>query len=406
MSAEKSTYTDPVWQKLLYIYLDPIFRVLHGDSYNISIVALVLVTWYNISNVYGILFGILVFLLALVKFVLVGGICTTVYKQDRHYNNSVLKANAPSMPKLYLNGKTAYANGYSQGVLLCNEIIHLINRFKLIVRPKVSHWKLKRVNDSLPPTIKSELTGMYDAINEAKPGALTYFDLLMMQMIPELDQMGCTCYAVKESGTIVFGRNMDWLPMNSAQYSIIVEYENHDYCSLTLPGLIGCVTAWNNKFVIAMNVVGGKHTWNIDGLPSMLCNKMLMITKKSVKSAHSHALNVISPNCPYHLTIAEENDVICYSYNTNAPMYKPVKRRLSDSPTDTLAVLNWTYPENNNGRYFSAYRNEKTKGTDVISVLRACQSFSTIHSMIFKPKYGSFVIAADNGYAADLLSCN
>jgi hypothetical protein len=84
-------------------------------------------------------------------------------------------------------------------------------------------------------------------------------------------------------------------------------------------------------------------------------------------------------------------------------------RKLSDTETN-LVVLNWTYPNNDNGRYISQYRNIRTadqtdKGaTHVLNILRQCQTFETMHSLLFQFDGGLSVdIAIDNGFAADSL---
>ena len=392
-----SHYSDPFWQKVLYIYLDPVFRLLHCDKYNISVILMCFAAIICTKSIFSLLFGLIGLGLFAIKTLVLGDSTRSIYTRSRQYNNSYLDI-SQDVPILYLNGNTAFDDGYEYGVLLCDEIVALITHFKYIVNKEVPFWLLKKINRQLPNVIKDEIYGMYKAINTAKPGVLSYFDLLAVQMIPELNQVGCTCYAVKEDGHIKFGRNMDWLSFASAQYSVIVHYGN--YKSLVVPGLIGCLTAWNNSYVLAMNVVGGHDDWNINGLPSMLNNKMIMIKNSNALDARIYAKK-LSPCYSYHLTIADKNEVSCYSYTTYPTSRKIFSRYLDN---DTLVVLNWTYPENINGRFISAYRHNKTKPRqNVADVLRDCQSFSTLHSLIFDFKTNTYQVNCNNGYAADLL---
>ena len=252
-------FEDPLWQLTLYVGMNPIFRLMHADKHNVISWLLGVLTasslWY-LAYWYALYAGTLGLFILLVKHYLVCGAMYNVYLTDRYYNCSWLITNG-SVPTLYLNGATPFDNGFDYGIIMAEEIIHLVRRFKKIAGLKVPAYVLKTIDNRLPDDIKSEIRGMYEAIDSVYFNKITYWDLLAIQLIPELDNLGCTCYAARSNnGKVILGRNMDWLPFSSAQYSIIVCYKNHNYKSLVVPGLIGCVTAWKDKFAIAMNVVG------------------------------------------------------------------------------------------------------------------------------------------------------
>lgn len=403
-------FEDPLWQTALYVGLDPVFRLLHRDRDNVSLWCLGLLsvvcqfqTWY----LWGLLWSLLAALGLLTKLYITCGPCVSPYTTRRQYRESYLDVDG-DVPELVLNGKSAFDNGFEYGIIMCEEIIYLLNRFKRIVRPNVQAWVLKDINNSLPDNIRDEIRGMYEAIDSVYMNEVTYWDILMLQLIPELDSMGCTCYATKDSeNNIIFGRNMDWLPFSSAQYSMIVNYKNHGYKSLAVPGLIGCVTAWNSQYALAMNVVGGDYQLDTESLPSTLLNKLVMITANSAKHAVELATDA-QPAAPYHLTIASKEDVWSLAYGQGDDGDTHI-RKLSDADTN-LVVLNWTYPNNDNGRYISQYRNIRTmnqtdKGANhVVNILRQCQTFETMHSLLFRFDSGLSVdIGIDNGFAADQL---
>ena len=392
-------YTDPLWQKVLYIYLTPLFRLLHADKHNLSIWTIGVLA-AALGPIPRLILGMIALVLLFTKEVLIGGYRVSAYKKGRFYNKSYLETGKTA--HLYLNGATPFDNGYDHGVLLCDEIVHLVNKFKLIAAPTVPKRVLKHIDNKLPANIKEELRGLYTAVNDMRPNELTYNDLLMIQMIPELSNAGCTCYATLVDDKITFGRNMDWLPLASAQYTVIVHYSG--YCSMVLPGLIGCITAWRDNYVLAMNVVGGELEWNVKGLPSMIVNKMIMTKCNSGEDAREYALNELIPSCSYHLTIVDNAEASCFSYTTTKNDYDIFSRYLTQSPDNTLTVLNWTYPDNVDGRYISAARHEKTKGPpqDVTDVLLKCQNFGTIHSLIYESDIEWISAATNNGFAADL----
>ncbi len=401
--------SDPLWQLTLYVVLNPMFRLLHADKGNVYLWMLgMLAVFAQCLKMHYAALGIGVLALGLlaIKQYLTCGECTQYYLENRCYNASRLVVHDVQVPTLQLNGKTPFDNGFEHGILLAEEIIHLIHRFKKFVNPKIPAWVLKDVNNSLPDNIRSEIRGMYEAIDSIYMNELTYWDILMIQMIPEYGGLACTCYAAYDSEDakkkVILGRNMDWMPFSSAQYSIIIEYKNHGYKSLGMPGMIGCVTAWKPNFALAMNVVGGNHHHDTRLLPSMLFNKSIMIQANT----YEHACRLASekhPMADFHLTLACAEDASCYSYSVDDTYV----RKLSELK-ENLVTLNWSYPEHTNGRYISHYRDVRTKGlTDqgydhVVEILQTCQTFETMHSLVFEFGESSDPnISIDNGFAAD-----
>lgn len=403
-------FEDPLWQLMLYVGMNPMFRLMHVDKHNVLSWLLGILSansfWHS-AYWNAVCFGTIGLFVLVVKHYLVCGAMYNVYLTDRHYNNSTLDTSS-KVPTLYLNGATPFDNGFEYGIIMAEEIIHLVSRFKKIAGLKVSAWVLKDINNNLPDNIKSEIRGMYEAIDSIHFNAVTYWDLLAIQLIPELDNLGCTCYAAYNSDRqgILFGRNMDWLPFSSAQYSIVVCYRNHNYQSLVVPGLIGCVTAWKDKFAIAMNVVGLERELDTKLLPSTLFNKMIMIQANTYDEATKLA-NDKHPAGPYHLTIAGFLNCSSFSYYQGEHENTHVRHMLDQS--ENFAVLNWTYPDCQYGRYISDYRHTRTRklknsGYDhVRDILRRCQTFETMHSVIFDFSQENLQvnIGIDNGFAAD-----
>lgn len=387
-------YSDPLWQEVFYTYLDPWYRAMRLDEDN-AFSWICLIIAMMCSNYWRLGFGLFGLLLLYLKRNFICGPLHPVYKETRKYGNSMLYIDNGT-PVLMLDGGNAYENGAAYGVLLGDEIIQMVNIFKKFIHREIPVWKLAQINENLPKQIYDELIGIYSSIEHYRPGAITYWDLLAMQLVPELDLVACTCYATRDdNGKIVFGRNMDWLPFSSAQYSVVVYYKQHQYRSLVMPGMVGCLTAWNSHFTIAMNVVGGHHGEFVDRLPSTLFNKYLMIQcrtyEQAIKWATTH-----DPMAAFHLTIAGYESVECVSYYQDNGQHH---RRVFGPDDEYFATLNWTYPGMDNGRNMSARRHQFTNAKrDVAEVLKDCQNFGTIHSLIFTSD--TLDIAIDNGHAA------
>lgn len=408
-------YQDPFQQILLFIGVEPVFRMLHSDKNNLSLWAFTLLSIYSQYMTYY-WFGLFTGLFALtgwtIKTYLTCGHYYNYYK-NRTYGSSKLVVDE-SGAVLYLEADNSYDNGYEYGVILCEEIMFLIRRFKSIVKPKIPAYILMSIDNKLSKDIRDEITGMFDAIECMYPGKITYWDILTCQLIPEISRIGCTGYArYDKAGHVVFGRNLDWMPFSSAHYSIIVNYKKHGYSSLVVPGLVGCLTAWNSKYVLAMNVVGLERKLDYNLLPSTLFNKNLMIRAKTLESANNIAAECL-PASPYHLTIVSRNNATCYSYY-QGPDETTYKRELSGEKS--MSILNWTYPDNNNGRFISNIRNEWIEAAEntlfedesmsavdsVIHVIKECQTFITMQSVLFRYTIDelNINIAIDNGYAVD-----
>lgn len=407
--------SDPLWQKILFLWMNPIYRVLHADKYNL----IVLMLWTSSGIAVhlhhcgaGMLCGTFAIFIWLIKRYLICGPKFEVYRGVRRCDNSYLTPDRYRNAVLVLNEPNSYRNGYAYGEILADEIVHLVRRYMNIARPKCSPEMMIQVRKNMPTKIWNELEGMRDAIDKKYPGKISFDELIMLQMVPELTGLGCTVYGMRDNRRqIIFGRNMDWLPFSSAQYTVEISYAREGYTSLCLPGMVGCVTGVrnNNNYVLAMNVTGGKYYKHFDRMPSMIYNRHLMQTCGTFTRAVQFMSDIL-PMSAYHLTITDYNTMHCYSYYQNAG--ETCIRTLGDNPGDKLVVLNCSYPEMSNGRFVSNYRNEACKQnpssyqsreviTHVIDTLRRCQSVETVHSGICD--VSSFYFVADNGYAADML---
>jgi hypothetical protein len=392
-------YIDPLYETFLFRTMNPMFRMMHSDIHNVfSIVCYLLAIWCDTWARLG--FGLLGLAVLAVKHYLICGPCIPVYTTNRVYGSSTLTIDE-GIATLCLNEDTYYENGVAQGYILCEEIIFMINRFKLIVRPRLPAWFMKNIIDGMESHIANEMRGIYDIIKEKDP-TISFDDLVLLQLAPDLGYMACTCYAVRENGQIVFGRNMDWIPFSSAQYSLIVRYVRGGFSSLTVPGLIGCVTAWRDNYILAMNVVGSNKKYDLLGTPSTLLNRRVIHNGDTYEMAIYCATEPAKPAVAYHLTIANKKMVKCVSFR-QTPDDKPYVRSFTDD-MECFTTLNWSYPDNQMGRYISAYRNTKTiSKRPVKDVLCDCQTFETAHSLIMNYNTNDLTISIDNGYAADHL---
>lgn len=171
-------FEDPLWQLTLYIDMNPMFRLMHTDKHNILSWLLGILaanSFWHLVYWHAVCAGTLGLFILRVKHYLVCGAMYNVYPTDRHYNNSTLDTSDPSVPTLYLNRATPFDNGFEYGIIMADEIIHLIRRFKKIAGLKVPAWVLKDINNNLPDSIKSEIRGMYEAIDSVYSDTITYW---------------------------------------------------------------------------------------------------------------------------------------------------------------------------------------------------------------------------------------
>jgi hypothetical protein len=411
---------DSIFDTIILVWLQPIFKIIHKDKYNIilwSLIAFFLIT----TNMYLCFVLMPIILSIFIIRMLCCGRKTVIYNKYRRYGNSYLNPEEASWAVMHLNEDTHYNNGYAYGKLLHKEILYVINRFKPFYINNIKARDIGDIYSSLPTDIKDELLGLYDALSSTFTSVQTYDkisfnDLISFQLLPETSSVGCTCIGAYDyENNLIFGRNMDWLPLSSAQYSIIINYSKYGYKSLVAPGLIGCITGWRNEFKLAMNVVGipilleGRV-----GIPSTLFNKHIMNTCKTFKDASEIARTTI-PFAPYHLTLADNRTMHRYSFHQHRDsdkddICKSTKTHieiLTPSSESSMKTFNCAYPCMTMGRAATRNRHNKLANLtmsnvdDVVKALKLCNTSITVHSLIF---YNGYIyVGIDNGYAADSL---
>ena len=106
-------------------------------------------------------------------------------------------------------------------MLVGDAIVHLIKRYRFFVRPAISDHDLNQMYRSMPKGIRHELCGLHKALTDSGYN-VPFLHLLELQLIPEISNAACTCIVSTDNGgNIIFGRNMDWLPFSSAQYTLV-----------------------------------------------------------------------------------------------------------------------------------------------------------------------------------------
>jgi hypothetical protein len=224
--------------------------------------------------------------------------------------------------------------------------------------------------------------------------------------------MACTCVGVQNKYESILGRNMDWIPFAEAQNSIVIEYPQKKFKMLSAPGMIGCVTGWTTKMVIAMNVMpnpSGFH--NPNGLPSVFFNRSFLedFNYASVSQVKQIiAQKQLQPRTPFHFTCADEFEICSYAFFQGSDM----SHLTQENQSLTFVVNKNGFGD---GSFISNHRlhklhnqtsnlmSESNTEKKVINALGDCQSFETVQACSFDLKAKEVKIAIGNGWASEKL---
>lgn len=375
---------DTLWQYFMYKFLNSILAIIHRFYYTSFLILIggsVTLLFFSRPTSY-VLFSITGLLLLFTN--IVSGQSKKCKLQAGTYKNSRLEVG--TIPKLILNEPTPHQNGIAHGVLLGPQIIQIIRWYGKFWRSSVMDINI------LPEYLRDELNGIVVGVNSSTGKHITTEQLIKVCQVADV-YSACTCICAFVNGSWIFGRNMDWIPFQMAQNSIVIQYPNGTH-SLTAPGIIGVITAWRNNLRMAMNVCPDPTIYNPKGLPSVFYNRILIDKFLSIVDIQNN-FDENKPRNAYHLTLCDgvnactigiyQGDNNTNLIRNNSPFFV-----VNDSKLGKSAFLSGNRLNKLSKMAFNSVE-------DVITGLDRCKSWETVHTVVFN---GNEVrIGIDNGYA-------
>jgi len=211
---------------------------------------------------------------------------------------------------------------------------------------------------------------------------------------------------------MLIARNMDFTSLGSAgSDSVLVRYKN--FSSLTIPGLIGVVTGWNNSGLVGIvNVSHNQHKRDIHGTPvTFLARSCLEDCESVAKVWNKYDAKELQPTASFHFTFADQNDCGCISFaqttNNDDGIFRNPKQ---------LLIFNYTYTQHVTDkntadsctreqcvtRFLADHATYQTP-QDLLGLLKhpTLNVFDTLHSLVIDVTNNCAWISTNNCYAAD-----
>ena len=285
-----------------------------------------------------------------------------------------MQKNGYEVPVLELSSEDEYEMGYCQGYLLGKEIDRLFN---LVLKPMIAlaqvatgdfrgNFFRKQIEViTIPEEYRKEINGLVKGIHQyAKdydvPIALTeelvlnahkltdiYKSILCQKIfgIAFFNSMGCSTAVVKKGVQTGVCRTLDWPSMGMmGKYTLL---RRHTHCGMgvemqTFPGIIGALTAFNEKGLVAIiNEVG---TVSKEGVPYNLLTRKIIDSAANVNEAKAM---IDDPTyiaaSSHHLTLADASHAINFQMHVLEDC-KYVARELGyDEQNKYLVVTNHAF---------------------------------------------------------------
>ncbi len=259
------------------------------------------------------------------------------------------------------------------------------------------------------------------------------------ETVQELVGLGCTTAVSRASdGTVIFGRNLDWLSHNFAgELSLLVRRtvgSNPTLLEFTLPLCLGVVTGMTDKLSISMNISPGK-TRSYRGMPAVFVNRLFLEKCSSVQDVLDLSNARIQALGPYHMTVADARTGGCLHWyqdvgtGLTSHLYEgldPVVlgdriRRVGRTTTDRIVVANRGFKVEGEkitplNYHDSDQRRENVAGlidharshggVDLTTMMKAMKAplvnnCETVQHALMVPAKKTMHVAFDNLYAGD-----
>jgi hypothetical protein len=290
-----------------------------------------------------------------------------------------------NVPIVVLDEETDYENGYAYGVMFRTAIR------KIVPKCAVCYLHDKELSDyKIPKKFRDEIQGMSDATG------VKVDDFIAMCAMAERDG-GCTTVCTEK----LFGRNLDWLPLDISQESVVVCMHDQGLFMLTVPGLLCGPTIWTDTTIGAVNVSPQHLTLNEHGQSMLFHFRSVMESSYNEKDVLDFC-RLNTPLSPYHLTFKEGNNSISIEFSDKGPRVRR-PQVYNDNDIPCLDVYNFDYHGCSSQN--SYYRQEIVQSSSVpkkvkemIDLLASVQSWITCHTVVATRKF--VFISVANGFSA------
>lgn len=324
---------------------------------------------------------------------------TSVRQYKEVHTGSLLLKYENGIPCATFFDTDPYDRGFTHGKYFASYITKLsyMTRFLRLFKKFPS-------NITVPELHRMEIKGLVDGYNSTKPLLLLTENIaITWHLLP----MACTSILQREDDSIIFGRNMDWVPYgNLARNSILLRFNG--ISSFTIPGIIGVVTGWNKDgLVLAMNVC---PTETVKGIPSLFYNRLLLQSCKTPTEVKLYTeTSVNQPLGMYHVTVTNKNEGLCVSFFQGRESNGSVPLHFYREFSDILKTFNYRFfgDEKLSERFFSDAREKEVnslfeKGEKIENIMASypVNNWITCNTLLFNLSKNCVYIGFDNGYSA------
>lgn len=322
----------------------------------------------------------------LMRFAISSGSDTTV-PDCIEYGSSFVQLTDYSykLPIVVLNESTDYDNGFAYGMM-----------FKKSIRKIVPKCALFYLHDNelseyeIPKKFRDEIQGMSDATG------VNVDDFIAMCAMVERNG-GCTTICTEK----MFGRNLDWLPLDIAQDSVVVYMYDQGLFMLTVPGLLCGPTIWTDTTIGAVNVSPQHITLDEYGQSMLFHFRSLMEISYNEKDVFEYC-RTNTPFSSYHFTFKEGTNSVSIEFSDKGPRVRR-PRIYHDDNLPYLDVYNFDYHgcSNQNSYHRQAIVQSSTvpiRVKEMVDLLESVQSWITCHTIVATDKH--VYISVANGFSA------
>lgn len=305
---------------------------------------------------------------------------------------------------LILNSNISYyEKGYAQGELMADKMCKFFSKIKVILYFLNCDSYIVPVD--FPNDYKDEIHGLVDgynswAINNGKE-KITFDFVYKYHCLPDgatwlgnnsflrtVFAVGCSVI-IKDN---IVGRTLDFCPFGTGGSDTFI-LKDGNITKLSIPGILGCITGWNNKTFYALNISYSNRKY-IQGWPMLFVSKYMLEKgegEKDINTASSFHITIFDGTTPKRISFAQGNGDLLESnegitLNFNYGLFESDKETANSLSRKKVIINNFL------------------KGTFHIESLLKHPSINvhdTINSLVYNYKSGEVVLRRNNSFASD-----
>lgn len=299
-------------------------------------------------------------------------------------------------------GITNYEKGYAQGELLADKMFVFFGKIKLVLRFLGCHkYKLP---ENFPDKYKDEIQGLVDGYNswaiKNNKERINFDFVYTYHCLPDgstwmgtnslfrkIFAVGCSVI-VRDN---IVGRTLDFCPFGRGGSDTFI-LKDGNTTRLLVPGILGCITGWNGKTFVALNI-SYSHVKYMQGWPMVFaCREILenpTETDFTFKNASSFHVSIFDGNKGRRISFGQGNN----------------DGRLES--TGNIVTLNFNYGlfegDKNTADSLSRKKIIDNFNLNMESLLKhpLINVHDTINSVLYDYNTGKVVLRRNNSFASD-----